>query len=32
VPVDSTAEAFKQLVALAARAALTYFTFGAAGF
>jgi hypothetical protein len=32
VPVDSTAEAFKQLIALAARAALTYFTFGAMGF
>jgi hypothetical protein len=32
VPVDSGAEAFKFLVKLAAKAALTYFTFGAAGF
>lgn len=32
VPVDSGAEAFKYLVKLAAKAALTYFTFGAAGF
>jgi len=32
VPVDSGAEAFKFLVKLAAKAALTYFTFGAMGF
>jgi hypothetical protein len=32
LPVDTTAEAFKQLLALAAKGALTYFTFGAAGF
>ena len=32
VPIDSGAEAFKYLVKLAAKAALTYFTFGAAGF
>jgi hypothetical protein len=32
VPVDTTAEAFKQLIKLAAKAAITYFTFGAAGF
>ena len=32
VPVDTTAEALKQLLALAAKGALTYFTFGAAGF
>jgi hypothetical protein len=32
VPVDTTAEAFKHLITLAAKAALTYFTFGAAGF
>jgi hypothetical protein len=32
VPVDSTGEAFKQLLKLAAKAAVTYFTFGAAGF
>ena len=29
---DSGAEAFKYLVKLAAKAAITYFTFGAAGF
>jgi hypothetical protein len=32
VPIDEAAEAFKFLVKLAAKAALTYFTFGAAGF
>lgn len=32
LPVDTTAEAFKQLLQLAAKGALTYFTFGAAGF
>lgn len=32
VPVDNTGEAFKQLLELAARGALTYFTFGAYGF
>ena len=32
IPVDTTGEAFKQLVKLAAKAAVTYFTFGAAGF
>lgn len=32
VPIDSGAEAFKYLVKLAAKAAVTYFTFGAAGF
>ena len=32
VQVDEAAEAFKLLVKLAAKAALTYFTFGAAGF
>jgi hypothetical protein len=32
VPVDTTGEAFKQLLKLAAKAAITYFTFGAAGF
>jgi hypothetical protein len=32
VPIDEAAEAFKFLVKLAARAAVTYFTFGAAGF
>ena len=32
VPIDQAAEAFKFLVKLAAKAALTYFTFGAAGF
>ena len=32
LPVDTTAEAFKQLLELAAKGALTYFTFGAAGF
>jgi len=32
VPVDTTAEAFKQLLELAARGAIAYFTFGAAGF
>jgi hypothetical protein len=32
VPIDQAAEAFKFLVKLAAKAAITYFTFGAAGF
>ena len=32
VPVDQTAEALKLLIKLAAKAAVTYFTFGAAGF
>jgi hypothetical protein len=32
VPIDQAAEAFKFLVKLAAKAAVTYFTFGAAGF
>ncbi len=32
LPVDTTAEAFKVLIQLAAKAAVTYFTFGAAGF
>ncbi len=32
VPVDTTAEAFKQLIKIAAKAAVAYFTFGAAGF
>jgi hypothetical protein len=32
VPVDTTGQAFKQFVKLAAKAAVTYFTFGAAGF
>ena len=32
VPIDQAAEAFKLLVKLAAKAAITYFTFGAAGF
>jgi len=32
VPVDQAAEAFKLMVKLAAKAAITYFTFGAAGF
>jgi hypothetical protein len=32
VPIDEAAEAFKFLVKLAAQAAITYFTFGAAGF
>jgi hypothetical protein len=32
VPVDQTAEALKLLLKLAAKAAITYFTFGAAGF
>ncbi len=32
VPVDTTAEAFAQLMKLAAKGALAYFTFGAAGF
>ena len=32
VPIDSGAEAFKYLMKLAAKAAVTYFTFGAAGF
>jgi len=32
VPIDEAAEAFKFLVRLAAKAAITYFTFGAAGF
>ena len=32
LPVDTTAEAFKQLLELAAKGALTYFAFGAAGF
>jgi len=32
LPVDTTAEAFKVLIQIAAKAALTYFTFGAAGF
>ncbi len=32
VPVDTTSEAFKQLIKIAAKAAVAYFTFGAAGF
>lgn len=32
VRVDKTAEAFKQFLKLAAKAAVTYFTFGAGGF
>ena len=32
LPVDTTAEAFKELLRLATKGALTYFTFGAAGF
>ena len=32
VPVDTTAEALKQLLKLAAKGAITYFTFGAGGF
>jgi hypothetical protein len=32
VPVDTTAEALKQLLLLAAKGAATYFTMGAAGF
>lgn len=32
VPVDTAAEAFAQLMKLAARGAVAYFTFGAAGF
>jgi hypothetical protein len=32
VPVDTTAEAFKQLLKLAAKGAVTYFTMGAYGF
>lgn len=32
IPVDETSEAFKMLIKLAAKAAVAYFTFGAAGF
>lgn len=32
IPVDTAAEAWKQLIKLAAKGALTYFTMGAAGF
>ncbi|MDJ0848742.1 MAG: hypothetical protein QNK04_10215 [Myxococcota bacterium] len=32
IPVDTTGEAFKQLIKIAAKAAVAYFTFGAAGF
>jgi hypothetical protein len=32
LPVDTTGRAFKQLLRLAAKAAITYFTFGAGGF
>ena len=32
VPVDTAAEAFAQLMKLAAKGAVAYFTFGAAGF
>ena len=32
LPVDTTAQAFQELLKIAAKGALTYFTFGAAGF
>jgi len=32
LPVDTTAQAFQELLKIAAKGAITYFTFGAAGF